>query len=232
MRGWGRRAGMGLRTWFEGSLGRLVAATELGDDRPKRCGEGAKLKPSGMVLAAGALVLAGCGYASRAYADSGEVSIPMNFGTNVFQYNITKQSSSAIAMNPGQKESGNGFMVSEFPGIGCFVTDQIRLGMNLQFTEKVFPEPATNLTHFGLLPQVNVHVWGPWTASLVPSFYPVFDGVSDFHFAMQGVLTAGFPLEQGFTATVSLEVPWFFRISASTDETVGITTIIGVSYAL
>ncbi len=168
----------------------------------------------------------------EARADSGDVTMPMNVGTNVYQYNITKQRSSAIALNPGQAGSADGFAVSEFPGIGYFVTDRIRLGMPLQFTEAVFPVPAPNLPHFGSLPQINAHFWGPLTASLVPSFYPVFDGVSNFHFALQGVLTAGFPLGQGFTGTVSLEIPWFFRISALTYETVGITPIIGGPYKI
>jgi hypothetical protein len=67
---------------------------------------------------------------------------------------------------------------------------------------------------------------------VVPSFYPVYDGVSQFHFAVQGVLTAGYPLGDGFTATAALEVPVFFKISEKTNETIGITPILGVAYKI
>jgi hypothetical protein len=165
-----------------------------------------------------------------AKADEGDVTIPLSVGTNVYTYHVATGENQNIAINPGQTSSDNSFKISEFPGIGYFVTNQIRLGLNLQFTELVTPEPGDNLDIFGFLPQVNYKFWGPLTVSVVPSFYPVYDGISQYHFAVQGVLAAGVPIGDGFTATAALEVPVFLKISAATSETVGITPIIGVTY--
>jgi hypothetical protein len=168
--------------------------------------------------------------AAAAAADQGDVTIPISVGTNVWTHHVASGQDTTIAINPGQTSSTGSFKLSEFPGIGYNVTDRVRLGLNLQFTELITPEPGDNLNTFGLLPQVNVRFWGPLSASLVPSFYPVYDGTSQYHFAIQGVLAAGWAVSGGFRFTAALEVPVFLKISKQTSETIGLTPILGFSY--
>ena len=159
-------------------------------------------------------------------AEAGDVTIPFSLGTNVYTHQFAGEGKEAK-----DTTLNNSFQLSAFPGVGYFVTDRLRLGLNLQFTA-VVREPAKPLPSryatFGVLPQVNYNVWGPWTVSLVPSFYFRLQGISQYGFALQGVVTYALPLADNFAATASLEVPYYF----TPYRTIGITPLIGVVYRL
>lgn len=180
----------------------------------------------------GAAALAWALCPGAANAAEWDVTIPMSVGVPVYVYHVASGQTTTVAINPGDKSSDNSLKISEFPGIGYDVTNRIRLGLNLQFTELVTPEPGDNLNIFGFLPQINYKFWGPFTASLVPPFYPVYDGISQFHFAVQGVIGAAYPLGKGFTAACSIEVPVFIKTPADVNETIGITPLLGVVYRI
>ncbi len=157
-------------------------------------------------------------------AEAGDVTIPFSLGTNVWTHKF------ASGAQPASDSTiANRFALSEFPGAGVFLTDRFRVGLNLQLTEAITnPPPGGRFTTFGLLPQLNYHLGGPFTVSLVPSFYLRLDAKNQFGFALQGVFAAAFPLGAGFSLSVALEVPVYFTPFTS----VGITPLVGVVYRI
>ena len=157
-------------------------------------------------------------------AQAGDITAPFSIGTNVYTHRYASEGKPAK-----DTTSKDSFQISEFPGIGYFVTDQLRLGVNLQFTE-VVRQPAKPLpsrfSSFAILPQINYNFWGPLTASLVPSFATRLGGESQYAFYVQGVLTAAMPLTDRLAATGGFEIPVFLDPYRS----IGFTPIVGVSY--
>lgn len=159
-------------------------------------------------------------------AEAGDVTVPFSLGTSVYSHQFAAEG------KPVKDTTlKNTFQLSEFPGIGYFVTDHLRLGVNLQFTE-VVREPAKPLPSryatFAILPQINYNFWGPLTASLVPTFATRLAGEDQYGFAVQGVLTGAAPITDDLNGTLGIEVPLFLRPYVS----IGITPLVGVSYLL
>lgn len=159
-------------------------------------------------------------------AEAGEVTFPFMLGTNLYTHRFAAYGKAAA-----DRTIADTFGFSQFVGAGYFVTDRLRLGLNLQFTEAVTqPTPAypSAFTIFALLPQLNFNFWGPLTASLVPTIPLRLEGEWKAGFAVQAVLAAALPLGAGFSGVVALEVPVFFYPTVS----VGLTPLIGVTWRL
>lgn len=183
----------------------------------------AKRSCRAMTVVVGLLSL--CGARATA-AEAGDISFPFMLGTNVYSHRFADYGKPAA-----DRTVADSFALSEFVGAGYFVTNRLRLGLNLQFTEAITEPSApypSRFTIFALLPQINYNFWGPLTASIVPTIPLRLDGENQAGFAVQAVLAAALPLGANFSAVVALEVPVFFYPTVS----VGITPLIGVSYRL
>jgi hypothetical protein len=162
-----------------------------------------------------------------ATADTGDITFPFNLGTSVYSHRF------ASATNPAADTTlANQFVLSEFIGVGIFVTPTLRVGMNLQFSEAIV-QPTTHypnaFTQFSFLPQLNWKFWGPFTASFVPTISPWFGGKAQFGFGLQAVLGASVPFgKSGFSGVLALEVP----LNILPAVTVGITPLLGISFRL
>ncbi len=157
-------------------------------------------------------------------AEAGDITSPFSLGANVYTHRFAAEGKMAA-----DTTIANGVGLSEFPGIGYFVSDRLRLGLNLQFTEALTNPPQGGaFTTFALLPQINFNFWGPFTASLVPTFVLRLAGVDQFGFNVQAVLAYGVSLGAGFSLQMAVEVPFYFVPMVS----VGITPLVGVVYRL
>ena len=158
--------------------------------------------------------------------EAGEVTFPFMLGASVYSHRFAAYGKAAA-----DRTIADTFGLSQFVGAGYFVTDRLRLGLNLQFSEAVTqptPPYPSAFTTFALLPQLNYNFWGPFTASLVPTIPLRMEGEPKVGFAVQAVLAAALPLGAGFSGVLALEVPVFFYPSVS----VGLTPLIGVTWRL
>ncbi len=157
---------------------------------------------------------------STALADKGDIVQSDNLGMSMVSWNLSKGKTTSVADQQA---------LSEFVGAHYYVTDKVRVGMNLQFTEVLNPEPTySRFSKFALLPQVGWNFWGPMFVAGVFTFAPRTQGVSQVDLGLQAVVGAGFRLTDAVKLTVAVEVPWDF----SPDEVVGITPLVGVSIKL
>jgi hypothetical protein len=121
--------------------------------------------------------------------------------------------------------------ISEFVGLHAYVVDRVRVGMNLQFTERFWPTlPPTKsrFQRFALLPQVGWNFYDPFFTALVFGVAPRTDGVQHVNLTLQGVLGVGFPLSSRVRVSVAGEVPWTYYDK----HTLGFTALPGISIRL
>ncbi|MHB1844174.1 MAG: hypothetical protein ACYCWW_04985 [Deltaproteobacteria bacterium] len=168
------------------------------------------------------LAAALCLSALPARADKGDVTGTVTLGATVLTDSLT----SGKLTTPAQI-----LPVSEFVGAGYFLTDRLRVGMNLQFTEAATeptPPPPSRFTVFALLPQVNYLFAKPFFVSLV-GFVPLrFGGVDQLGFGVQGVIGAGVPIAKDLSLSLAVEVP----LVLVPVETLGVTPLVGLAYRL
>ena len=123
------------------------------------------------------------------------------------------------------------FNLSEFVGLHAYVVDRVRVGMNLQFTERVWPAlppGKSRFQRFALLPQVGWNFCDPAFAALVFGVAPRTDGRQHVNLTLQGVLGVGFPLSSRVRWSVAGEVPWTYYDK----HTLGFTALTGISVRL
>lgn len=179
---------------------------------------------SRFVPLAAALGLAIAALPSARAAEPGTMTEVLNFGMNIYTHKYAQDGKPAK-----DTTVQNGAALSEFPGWGIFLTDHFRVGLNLQLTEAVTDIPKNgNFTTFGFLPQFNYNFWGPFTASLVPSFYSRIASKDQFGFALQEVLSASFPVVGKLSVGGAIEIPEYFTPYRS----IGVTPLLGVAYKL
>ena len=123
------------------------------------------------------------------------------------------------------------FNLSEFVGIHAYVVDRVRVGMNFQLTERVWPDlppGASRLQRFGLLPQVGWNFYGPMFSSLVVGVVPRTDGKAHLNLTLQGVVGASFPIAGRFRWSIAGELPWTYY----DHQMLGLTALTGISIRL
>jgi len=123
------------------------------------------------------------------------------------------------------------FNLSEFVGIHAYVVDRVRVGMNFQFTERIWPalpQGSHSLQRLGLLPQVGWNFYGPLFSSLVVGVVPRTDGKEHLNLTLQAVLGASFPVTGRLRWSVAAEVPWTYY----DHQMLGVTALTGVSIRL
>jgi hypothetical protein len=159
---------------------------------------------------------------AHAVGKQGEAIQTDTLGVSLF----TRDFDSKISHNISQT-----FNLSEFVGIHAYVVDRVRVGMNFQFTERIWPQlppGSRSLQRFGLLPQVGWNFYGPLFSSLVVGVVPRTDGKEHLNLTLQAVLGASFPIAGRFRWSIAGEVPWTYY----DHQILGVTALTGISIRL
>jgi hypothetical protein len=152
----------------------------------------------------------------------GEVLESDTLGMNVVSYNADtgKTTTAADATN-----------LSDFVGLHYYFIDHVRLGANLQFTERITPAPANGQSRFqtfAVLPQIGWNFAKPFFVALVIMLAPRTGGTNTFDGGFQGVFGASFKFQSRITANFALEVP----VNVVRATTIGLTPLVGISVRL
>ena len=120
--------------------------------------------------------------------------------------------------------------LSEFVGLHGYVVDRVRLGANLQLSERLWPRPAPGgrIQRFAVLPQVGWNFFDPFFCALVFGFAPRTDGKVHLNLSLQGVLGVSLPLSSRVRLSIAGEVPWTFYDR----HLVGVTALTGIAIRL
>ncbi len=152
--------------------------------------------------------------------NKGHFNTTFTLGATALTYGLTTNKLTTVA---------DTIPFSEFIGAGYYITDRLRVALNLQFTEALTvpsTPPPSRFTTFALLPQINYTFAKPFFASLV-AFVPLwFGGVAQAGFGVQGVIGASFPIAKALSLSAAIEVPWVMVPV----ETLGVTPLVGLAY--
>jgi hypothetical protein len=120
--------------------------------------------------------------------------------------------------------------LSEFVGLHAYVVDRVRVGVNFQFSERLWPAPppGRSFQRFALLPQVGWNFYDPFFTALVFGIAPRTDGREHVNLTLQGVLGAAFPISDRVRWSLAGEVPWTYYDK----HTLGVTALTGISIRL
>ena len=166
-----------------------------------------------------------CAFASRtahALGTQGELLQTDTLGASLVSHDYKTKTT---------KNIGNTFNLSEFVGLHYYVVDRVRLGMNLQFNERVFPHPQPHVSRFqrfAFLPQVGWNFYGPMFCALVAGVVPRVDGKQKLNLTLQGVLGVSLPLSGRVRVSIAGEVPWTYY----DHNVLGVTALAGISIRL
>ena len=175
-----------------------------------------------LAVLAGSVVTVLAPRSAHALGKQGEAIQTDTLGASLF----TRDFESKVSRNISKT-----FNLSEFVGIHAYVVDRVRVGMNLQLTERVWPDlppGASRIQRFGLLPQVGWNFYGPLFSSLVVGVVPRTDGKAHLNLTLQAVLGASFPIAGRFRWSVAGEVPWTYY----DHQILGVTALTGISIRL
>jgi hypothetical protein len=118
--------------------------------------------------------------------------------------------------------------LSEFVGLHAYVVDRVRVGMNFQFTERLWPKVPlgrSTFQRFGILPQVGWNFYDPFFTALVFGVIPRTDGLQHLNLTVQGILGVGLPVTNRVRWSVMGELPWTYYDK----HTLGFTALTGIS---
>ena len=120
--------------------------------------------------------------------------------------------------------------LSESVGLHGYVVDRVRLGANVQLSERIWPEPppGRRIQRFAVLPQIGWNFRDPLFAALVFGFAPRTDGQIHLNLSLQAVLGVSLPLSNRVRFSIAGEVPWTFYDR----NLVGVTALTGVAIRL
>jgi hypothetical protein len=152
-------------------------------------------------------------------AEAGEVVQTDNLGMNVVTWNLSKGTRKTVTDEQ---------VLSEFVGAHVFVWKNVRLGLNLQFSEQIAPQPKTGdrFRTFALLPQVGWNVWGPFFVAGIFTYAPWTSGGANLTLGVQALGGVAFDIARWVKLSTALEVPYNFH----PDRTIGLTPLIGLAF--
>ena len=119
--------------------------------------------------------------------------------------------------------------LSEYVGLHYYAVDRLRFGMNLQLTERLWPDPPppqSRVQRFAFLPQIGWNFYDPFFAGLVFAFAPRSDGLPKWSMGVHGVVGASIPVSKVVSVSAALEVPWTYY----PHQMIGLTALTGVSF--
>ena len=120
--------------------------------------------------------------------------------------------------------------LSEFVGLHGYVVDRVRLGVNFQLTERLWPEPppGERIQRFAVLPQIGWNFYDPFFTALVFGFAPRTEGKEHLNLSLQAVLGVSLPISKRVRVSIAGEVPWTFYDR----NLIGFTALTGVAIRL
>jgi hypothetical protein len=165
-------------------------------------------------------VVAGLLGSVAAGAEQGEIVQTDNLGMNLVTWNRTKHTTTTVA---------DAQVLSEFVGIQYYFAKDFRLGLTLQFSEQLNPEPTKGdrFRTFALLPQVG---WtqGPFFVAGIFTFALRSGGTGQATLGFQLLAGGAVPLSERIKLSLAIEIPY----NVYPDQTIGITPLIGLSIRL
>jgi hypothetical protein len=120
--------------------------------------------------------------------------------------------------------------LSEFVGLHGYIIDRVRLGANLQLTERLWPQPAPGgrLQRFAVLPQIGWNFYDPFFTALVFGVAPRTDAKARLNLSLQAVLGVSLPLSSRVRLSIAGEVPYTFYDR----HLIGVTALTGIAIRL
>ena len=174
-------------------------------------------------LAAGALTAAFALFATSAHAAGkrGEFIQTNSLGMNMVTRDLDQHTTRTV------KDVVN---LSEFVGLHGYVADRLRLGVNLQLTERLWPDPApgSRIQRFAVLPQIGWNFCDPFFTALVFGFAPRTEGKEHLNLSLQAVLGVSLPISKRVRFSLAGEVPWTFYDR----NLIGFTALTGIAIRL
>jgi hypothetical protein len=119
--------------------------------------------------------------------------------------------------------------LSAVVGLHYYFVDRVRVGMGLQFTERLRPEPtqgASRFQRFALMPQIGWSFYDPFYTALIFSYAPRTQGRAITDMALIAALGAAFPVTRRMKFSIAAEVPYAFY----DHQTLGLVALTGVSF--
>jgi len=116
-------------------------------------------------------------------------------------------------------------------GLHYYFVDRVRFGMNLQFTERLWPDPpsgSSRFQRFALMPQLGWSFYDPFFTAIIFSYAPRTQGRAEPDLAVLGALGAALPVTRRMKVSLAGEVPYAFLHH----RTLGVVAIAGVSFLL
>jgi hypothetical protein len=98
-------------------------------------------------------------------------------------------------------------------GLHYYFVDRVRVGMGLQFTERLWPQPpegSSRFQRFALMPQLGWSFADPFYTALIFSYAPRTLGRANLDMAIIGALGAALPVTRRIKFSLAIEVPYAF----------------------
>jgi hypothetical protein len=112
-----------------------------------------------------------------------------------------------------------------------YFVNRVRVGIGLQFTERLWPQPplgSSRFQRFALMPQLGWSFADPFYAALIFSYAPRTLGRANLDMAIIGALGAALPVTRRIKFSLAIEVPYAFYYH----RTLGLVGLTGVSFRL
>jgi len=116
-------------------------------------------------------------------------------------------------------------------GLHYYFIDRVRIGMGLQWTERLWPTPppeSSRWQRFAFMPQIGWSFYDPFFTALLFSYAPRTQGRAQPDLAVIGALGAAFPITKRMKFSLAVEVPYAFHYH----RTLGLVGLTGVSFRL
>ena len=150
------------------------------------------------------------------------VALPYNVGVPLYTHNFTNGTNVSIA---------DRLAIAEFVGAHYFITEHVRLGMMVQFTEQVTGAPPAGgdrWSTFSLLPQVGWHFYKRLYMAGIFTYSPRSGGKNETDLGVQYLFGGSLPITDYASLGLALEIPVNFKVAT----TIGFTPLIGLTVRL
>jgi hypothetical protein len=150
-----------------------------------------------------AVAIALSAQSAAAAGKRGELILTSSLGMNLVTRDLDRHTTSSV------RDVVN---LSEYLGLHGYVVDRLRLGVNLQLSERLWPEPppGERIQRFAILPQIGWNFYDPFFASLAFGFAPRSDGKANLNLSLQALLGVSIPVSKRVRLSLAGQVPWTF----------------------
>jgi len=137
----------------------------------------------------------------------------------LWSHDFTTDTSTSVA---------NTVNLSGLVGIHYYFVDRVRLGVSMQATARLWPEPepgSSRAQRFAFLPQIGWNFWDPLFGALLFAYAPRTRGKAIPDMSLAVLLGVGVPLSDSVRLSLSVEVPWAFYYH----QTLSLAAVTGLS---